>query len=55
MYPLGDSGAIYEAASGALVGAASFQGAVAFADGTAYVPWLGGVLAVDAATPGSPA
>jgi outer membrane protein assembly factor BamB len=50
MYPLGDNGAIYSAASGAVVGTASFQGPVAFADGVAYVPWLAGVLAVDAAT-----
>jgi outer membrane protein assembly factor BamB len=50
MYPLGDNGAIYDAASGTTVGAASFQGAVAFADGTAYAPWQGGILAADAAT-----
>ena len=48
VYPLGDNGAIYDAASGAQVGSADFQGAPAFADGTAYVPWAGGLRAVDA-------
>ena len=48
VYPLGDNGAIYAAANGAQVGSADFQGAPAFADGTAYVPWAGGILAVDA-------
>src|SRR4051794_30446757 len=50
VYPLGDNDAIYSAASGAVVGSADFQGAPAFADGAAYVPWSGGLLAVDAAT-----
>jgi outer membrane protein assembly factor BamB len=50
MYPLGDNGAIYDAATGATVGEANFHGYVAFADGVAYVPWLGGILAVDAAS-----
>jgi outer membrane protein assembly factor BamB len=50
MYPLGDDGAIYDAASGARVGEASFHGYVGFGEGTAYVPWLGGIRAVDAAT-----
>jgi outer membrane protein assembly factor BamB len=50
VYPLGDNGAIYSAATGAVVGAADFHGAPAFADGTAYVPWSGSVLAVDAAS-----
>jgi hypothetical protein len=50
MYPLGDSGVVYDAASGAPVGQSDYHGAVAFADGTAYVPWFGGLLAVDAAT-----
>ena len=48
MYPLGDNGAIYDAATGAPAGEANFHGYVAFADGVAYVPWLGGILAVDA-------
>jgi hypothetical protein len=50
MYPLGDNGAIYDAATGASVGEANFHGYVAFADGVAYVPWLGGILAVDGAS-----
>ncbi len=50
MYPLGDNGLVYDAASGATVGSADFHGAVAFADGTGYVPWLNGLLAVDART-----
>jgi outer membrane protein assembly factor BamB len=50
MYPLGDDGAIYDAATGARVGEASFHGYVGFGEGTAYVPWLGGFRAVDAAS-----
>jgi outer membrane protein assembly factor BamB len=50
MYPLGDNGEIYDAASGAVAGAENFHGAVSFADGTGYVPWFNGVIAVDAAT-----
>ena len=50
MYPLGDNAAVYDAASGAVVGAAETGGAVSFADGMAYVPWLGGVIAAEAAT-----
>ena len=48
LYPLGDSNAIYAASSGAPQGSADFQGAPAFADGVAYVPWAGGLRAVDA-------
>ena len=48
VYPLGDNNAIYSAASGALAGSADFQGAPAFADRRAYVPWAGGLLEVDA-------
>jgi outer membrane protein assembly factor BamB len=50
VYPLGDNGAIYAAGSGAVVGSADFHGAPAFADSTAFVPWNGGLLAVDAAS-----
>jgi outer membrane protein assembly factor BamB len=50
LYPLGDNGAIYDAATGATVGSADFQGAPGFADGVAYVPWQGGIVASDAAT-----
>ena len=50
LYPLGDSGAIYDAATGATVGSADFQGAPGFADGVAYVPWQGGIVASDAVT-----
>ena len=50
MYPLGDNGAVYDAATGAPAGEANFHGYVAFADGVGYVPWLGGILAVDAAS-----
>src|SRR3954452_20015375 len=50
VYPLGDNDAIYSAGSGAVIGSADFQGAPAFADGTAYVPWPSGLLAVDAGT-----
>jgi outer membrane protein assembly factor BamB len=50
MYPLGDDGAIYDAASGARLGTAEFHGYVGFGEGTAYVPWLGGIRAVDAAS-----
>jgi len=50
VYPLGDNDAIYSAGSGAVIGSADFQGAPAFADGTAYVPWASGLLAVDAGT-----
>jgi outer membrane protein assembly factor BamB len=50
LYPLGDNGAIYDAATGATIGSADFQGAPGFADGVAYVPWQGGIVASDAAT-----
>jgi len=50
LYPLGDNGAIYDAATGATVGSADFHGAPGFADGVAYVPWQGGIVASDAAT-----
>jgi outer membrane protein assembly factor BamB len=50
LYPLGDNGAIYDAAAGATVGSADFQGAPGFGDGVAYVPWRGGIVAADAVT-----
>ena len=39
MYPLGDNGAVYDAATGAMVGRPRLAGAPGFADGMAYVPW----------------
>jgi hypothetical protein len=50
LYPLGDNGAIYDAATGATVGSADLQGAPGFGDGVAYVPWQGGIVATDAVT-----
>ena len=50
MYPQGDNPAIYDAVSGTQVGTATFEGSFGVADGTAFVPWKGGVLGVDAAS-----
>ena len=47
VYPFGDSPAILDATSGDRVGSSAYHGAGSFGDGTAYVPWDGGVIAVD--------
>lgn len=48
VYPFGDDAAILDAASGTRVGTSAYHGAAGFDDGMAYVPWDGGVIAVDA-------
>ena len=50
LWPLGDNPAIYDTASGAVVGNASFQGAIGVGEGAAYAPLNGAVLGVDAGT-----
>jgi hypothetical protein len=47
VYPQGDNPAILDAASGARIGSAAFNGAIGFGEGRAYVPWNGGVIGVD--------
>ena len=48
LYPIGDSSAILNAGTGAQVGTAAYNGGPAFGEGRAYVPWNGGLIAVDA-------
>ena len=48
LYPIGDSSAILAAATGAQVGTAAYHGGPGFGEGRAYVPWNGGMIAVDA-------
>jgi outer membrane protein assembly factor BamB len=50
LWPLGDNPAIYDTATGAVVGNATFEGAIGVADGAAYVPMNGALLGVDAGT-----
>jgi outer membrane protein assembly factor BamB len=48
LYPFGDSAAILSATTGERVGTSAYNGAAGFADGRAFVPWNGGMIAVDA-------